>query len=169
MMHAHSLNRAKHQCPDRAALVSGGKRTSFRELHGGVGRMAATLREHGFGVGDRLAILLPNEPDYLELVFACSWLGVVAVPLNIRLSSSEVDHVLADADRRGLVRHSTLPAPTARLPQQWVADEQPLVDSTGALPEAVYDPEAILALIYTSGTTRRPKDVVVTQHSRGRA
>jgi long-chain acyl-CoA synthetase len=50
--------------PRSRGLVSGGKRTSFRELHGRVGRMAATLREHGFGVGDRLAILLPNEPDY---------------------------------------------------------------------------------------------------------
>ena len=52
--------------------------------------------------GDRLAMLLPNEPEYLELIYACSWLGVIAVPVNARSSAAEIDRVLADASPRGL-------------------------------------------------------------------
>ena len=51
-------------------------------------------------MGDRLAILLPNGPEYIELVYACSWLGVIVVPINTRLAPVEIDRVLADANPR---------------------------------------------------------------------
>jgi long-chain acyl-CoA synthetase len=109
-----------------------------------------------------LAILLPNEPEYIELVYACSWLGVIAVPLNARFSAVEVDRVLADASPRGMIRHSSLPVPTVQLSWQLVLDEEPLDSGSDSYPDAIYDPEAILALVYTSGTTGRPKGVVQT-------
>ena len=59
------------------------------------------LSAHGFGAGDRLALLLPNSPEYIELVYACSWLGVIVVPLNTRLSLAEIDGVLTDATHMG--------------------------------------------------------------------
>ena len=90
------------------------------------------------------------------------WLGVIAVPLNTRLSAVEIDHVLADASPRGLIRHSSLPVPTVQLPWQRVLDEEPLDVSGDSCPDPIYDPEAILALIYTSGTTGRPKGVALT-------
>src|ERR1700749_305841 len=102
MIHTHSLGRAARYFPQRTALVSGGTRTTFRELHSRVANIAAALSHHGFRVDDRLAILLPNEPEYIELVYACAWLGLIAVPLNTRLSATEIDHVLADASPRGL-------------------------------------------------------------------
>src|SRR5262249_39869239 len=162
MIHTHSLGRAARYYPERTALASGGTRSTFRQLHERVARLAAALSRHGFGAGDRLAILLPNEPEYLELVYACAWLGVIAVPLNIRLSASEIDPVLADASRGGLIRHSSLPAPSVQLAWQLVLDAEPLDVRSDASPDAMYDPEAILALVYTSGTTGRPKGVVVT-------
>ncbi|HST12381.1 MAG TPA: AMP-binding protein, partial [Terriglobales bacterium] len=116
----------------------------------------------GFGAGDRLAFLLPNGPEYIELVYACSWLGLIAVPVNTRLSVVEIDRVLADASPRGLVRHSSLPVPKVRLPWQRVLDEEPWEVRKDSRPNVHYDPEAILALIYTSGTTGRPKGVVLT-------
>src|SRR6202042_2280215 len=122
---------------------------------------AAALVGHGFVAGDRLALLLPNSPDYIEVVYACSWLGVTAVPINARLSAAEINQVLLDAKPRGLVRHSSLPKPAAQLPWQLVLDEQPLEIQNDSCPYPVYDPEAILALIYTSGTTGRPKGVTV--------
>jgi acyl-CoA synthetase (AMP-forming)/AMP-acid ligase II len=82
MIHTHSLGRAARYYPERTALAAGGTRSTFRELNDRVARIAAALNRHGFGVGERLAILLPNEPEYIELVYACSWLGVIAVPLN---------------------------------------------------------------------------------------
>ncbi len=162
MLHTHSLERAARFFSDRPALVRDGSRATFRELHARVGGLAAALTRHGFKSGDRLAFLLPNGPDYIELLYACHWLGVIAVPLNTRHAIPELDHVLLDAAPHGLIRHSSLPTPTVQLPWQTVIDEEPLDTATGALPDAVYDPEAIAALLYTSGTTAHPKGVVIT-------
>ena len=162
MIYLHSLGRASRYYPERTALVVDGAPISFQGLHQRVRGIAASLTEHGFAVGDRLALLLPNGPEYIELVYACSWLGVTAVPINARLSAAEIDRVLLDAKPRGLVRHSSLPKPLAQVPWQLVLDEQPLDVRNDSCPDPVYDPEAILALIYTSGTTGRPKGVMVT-------
>ncbi len=162
MIHTHSLGRAVRYYPERAALAPSGIRLTFRELHDRVANIAAALSRLGFEAGDRLALLLPNVPEYIELVYACSWLGVIAVPLNTRLSAVEIDRVLSDASPRGLVRHSSLSVPTTRLPWQRVLDQDPWELLHDSPPDIRYDPEAILALIYTSGTTGRPKGVVVT-------
>jgi long-chain acyl-CoA synthetase len=162
MIYTHSLGRASRYYPERTALAPSGTRLTFRELHDRVASVAAALSELGFEAGDRLALLLPNGPQYIELVYACSWLGVIAVPLNTRLSAAEIDRVLADASPRGLVRHSSLPVPTARLSWQRVIDKEAWEARNDARPEVHYDPEAILALIYTSGTTGRPKGVMLT-------
>src|SRR5882724_1221880 len=153
MIHVHSLGRAARYFPGRPALSSGNTRLTFGELHDRVARVAAALSRHGFAAGDRLALLLPNEAEYLELIYACAWLGVIAVPLNTRLSAVEIDHVLADASPRGMIRHSSLPAPTVQLSWQLVLDEAPLDVRSEPYPDAIYDPQAVLTLIYTSGTT----------------
>jgi long-chain acyl-CoA synthetase len=162
MIHIHFLARAARYYPERNALARGGVYLTFRELHDRVGRIAATLRRHDFKPGDRLAILLPNEPEYIELIYACCWLGVTVIPLNARLSAAEIDHAIADGTPRGLIRHSSLPAPTVPLSWQLVLDKSPLDLRDDPYPDAIYDPDAILALIYTSGTTGRPKGVVLT-------
>ncbi len=89
----------------------------------------------GFLPGDRLALLLPNGPDYIELVYACSWLGIIAVPINTRLSPVEIDHVLGDASPRGLIRHSTLPSPESRVPLEFVLDQGHLDGLSGPCPD----------------------------------
>src|SRR4029077_1186501 len=101
MIYVHSLGRGARYFPERTSFAANGTRSTLRELHARVGRIAAALTKHGFKAGDRLAILLPNEPDYIELVYACAWLGVIAVPLNTRLSVKEIDGILTDAQPRG--------------------------------------------------------------------
>jgi acyl-CoA synthetase (AMP-forming)/AMP-acid ligase II len=162
MIHAHTLGRAARYYPEQIALSSGGTRRTFRELHDRVAGIAAALGKHGFRPGDRLALLLPNESDYLELVYACAWLGLIAVPVNTRLSIPEIDHLIGDASPRGLIRHSSLPVPTVKLSWEIALDQEALEVQSGSHPEAIYDPEAILALVYTSGTTGHPKGVAVT-------
>jgi long-chain acyl-CoA synthetase len=162
MIHAHSLGRAARYYGERMALASGTARPTFRELHDRVSGIVDALSGHGFQASDRLALLLPNEHDYLELVYACAWLGVTVVPVNIRLSQMEIDHVIADASPRGLIRHSSLPTPTVKLSWELVLDQEHLEVQSKSHPEPIYNPEAILALVYTSGTTGHPKGVAVS-------
>ena len=140
MIHVHSLGRAARYFPQRPAVSSGATRLTFGELNGRVAQVAAALSRHGFATGDRLALLLPNEAEYLVLIYACAWLGVIAVPVNTRFSAVEIDRVLADAKPHGLIRHSSLPAPTVQVPWQRVLDEEPLELQSGSCPEAIYDP-----------------------------
>src|SRR5438132_5480699 len=162
MIHTHSLGRAARYVAGWPAVAAGGRRSTFRELHDRVASIAAALHRHGFAAGDRLALLLPNEREYIELVYACAWLGVIAVPLNTRLAAVELDHVLTDASPRGLIRHSSLAVPTVQPPWQRVIDEEPLDVSSNSCGDPIYDTKAILALIYTSGTTGRPKGVALS-------
>src|ERR1700730_558380 len=161
MISDYTLVRAARYFPERSALAANRTRSTFRELHTRVGRIAAALTKHGFKGGDRLALLLPNEPDYIQIVYACAWLGIIAVPLNTRLSVKEIDGILSDANPRGLIRHSSLAVPTAQVSWQRVIDQDPLDVQSDSIPDPVYDPNAILALIYTSGTTGRPKGVAI--------
>src|SRR5271170_3179899 len=165
MIYVHSLGRALRFYPGRAALARDGRSVTFRELHTRVLGIAGTLTSHGLGVGDRLALLLPNGPDYIELIYACSMLGVIAVPLNTRLSANEIDGVLEDSRPRGIVRHSSLAAPGVGLSWQQVIDKEPLPLGSDPVSKIFYDPEAVLGLIYTSGTTGRPKGVMVTHNN----
>src|SRR6202162_1011235 len=162
MIYVHSLGRALRFYPGQTALARDGRLLTFRELHTRVEGIAGTLSSQGVGVGDRLALLLPNGPDYIELIYACSMLGVIAVPLNTRLSTKEIDGVLEDARPHGIVRHSSLAVPEVQLGWQQVIDQDPLRINSGPVPKILYDPEAVLGLIYTSGTTGRPKGVIVT-------
>src|SRR5437762_11749727 len=105
----HSIGRAARYFPERTALAANGTRSTFRELHDRDGRIAAPLTKHGFKAGDRLAILLPNEPDYSELDYACARPGVIVGPLNTRRSVKPLDGIVDDAAPRGLGRHAPLP------------------------------------------------------------
>ena len=168
MMYVHSMERAVRYFRDRPALRTGDRLLNFRELHDAVRMLAAELAFAGFQPGDRLALLLPNGPEYVQLVYACSWLGVIVVPINTRLSVVEIDRVLENAAPRGLVRHSSLPEPaTSHFSWEVVLDQEHWDQEhwdgrKGFCPDPIYDPDATLALIYTSGTTGRPKGVMVS-------
>src|SRR5882672_8779153 len=88
MIHTHSLGRAARYFGGRPAVASARKRSTFRELRDRVASIAAALHRLGFADGDRLALLLPNEREYIELVYACAWLGVIEEePLDVSSNS----------------------------------------------------------------------------------
>jgi long-chain acyl-CoA synthetase len=161
MLYHHTLGLAARYYPDRPALNSGGRHVTFRELAARVEQVAAELHQRGFRPGDRLAMLMPNSAEYVELVLACCRIGVISVPLNIRYAQAELDDVLDDAKPRGLVRDRNLPQPSKRLEWEHVQGEREL-GSDGPCPPAFYDPSAPLVLFYTSGTTGRSKGVPLT-------
>jgi acyl-CoA synthetase (AMP-forming)/AMP-acid ligase II len=163
MIYTHSIGRALQYFPQHTALLRDGQTVTFLELDFRVRKIAAALQRRGFLSGDRLAFLMPNGADYIELVYACSLLGVIAVPINTRYVGAEIDRLLEDARPRGLVRYSKFPAPTVSLDWEHVIDLAPLDDAEEELYAGeFYDPDAILVLLYTSGTTGAPKGAALT-------
>jgi acyl-CoA synthetase (AMP-forming)/AMP-acid ligase II len=163
MIYTHSVGRALQYFPQHTALLRDGAVITFPELDIRVRKIAAALRRRGFLSGERLAFLLPNGPDYIELVYACSLLGVIAVPINTRYAGAEIDRLLEDARPRGLIRHSKFPTPTVSLDWDHVIDLAPLNDAEEELYAGeFYDPDAILVLVYTSGTTGDSKGAALT-------
>ena len=163
MIYTHSVGRALQYFPQYTALLRNGQRVTFRDLDLKVRRIAAALRGRGLQSGERLALLMPNGVDYIELVFACALLGVIAVPINTRYAGAEIDRLLEDSQPRGLIRYSKCLVPTARTDWELVIDCEPFGEIDGPPHEGeFYDPDAILVLLYTSGTTGQPKGAALT-------
>jgi len=166
MIYTHSVGRALQYFPQHTALLRNGQAVTFLELDVRVRRISAALRRRGFLSGERLAFLMPNGADYIELLYACSLLGVIAVPINTRYAGAEIDRLLKDARPRGLIRHSMFPTPTVRTDWEHVIDLAPLEDAEEELYAGeFYDPDAILVLLYTSGTTGAPKGAALTHEN----
>lgn len=162
MIYVHSLGRAARYHSEQTALFIEGTPITFRELDSRVARIAGGLIKHGLRQGDRLAVLLPNGPDFIQLVYACSRLGLIIVPINTESSAAEIDRVLNDSTPRGLVQHPAAARLGTKVPWQLVLDGKRLNIGNGLPPEIFYNPEAILAMIYTSGTRGDAKGVMLT-------
>jgi long-chain acyl-CoA synthetase len=163
MLYAHTMGRAARFFSRRVAVVDGARRVTYGELGARVDRLAGLLVSKGFSAGDRLAYLLPNSLEFVELTLACCRLGVIAVPLNTRYAVPELDEALRDAEPKGFVRHPALPEPHFCAEWQVVVSDAVLQETSNAtLPEPIHDPEAIFGLFYTSGTTGRAKGVMLT-------
>src|SRR5947209_5805942 len=130
MLYGQTLGRAARFFPRHLAVVDGERRVTYGELARRVERLARLLATKGFVAGDRLAYLLPNSLEFVELTFACCRLGIIAVPLNTRYAIPELDEALRDAEPRGFVRSLTLPEPNFRA--EWQASMDDLcLSSTG--------------------------------------
>ncbi|MGW6024129.1 acyl-CoA synthetase [Streptomyces sp. NPDC055099] len=164
--------RRARKTPHRTALTHQGRTISYAVLHSRVLRLAHALRAHGVRRGDRVAYLGPNHPAYLETFFAAGALGAVFVPLNTRLAAPEIAYQLADAGARTLVHSPAHASVVADLRQ--TAGQVVLAVEVGAeyeallggsveevLDEAVGGDDVCL-LMYTSGTTGRPKGAMLT-------
>src|ERR1700730_1293375 len=163
MIYTHSIGRALQYFPHCTAVLRDAQSLTFRDLDVRVRKIASALRRRGLQSGERLAFLMPNAVDYIELVYACSLLGVIAVPINTRYAGAEIDRLLEDARPRGLIRHSKLPVPAVRLEWEHVIDLAPLDEANEELYAGeFYDPDAVLVLLYTSGTTGAPKGAALT-------
>lgn len=163
---------------DAAALVDGGSRITFAVLRRRTRRLAAGLRRLGVEPGDRVAILLGNRAEYLEIYLAAASIGAIAVPLNARLTPQEHVLLMRDAEPKALF---TTPekAQTVVLTQAAIASLQSVIMlDDGGSGDAGYEtliaggePEArpIAAtsddpaiVLYTSGTTSGPKGAILS-------
>jgi fatty-acyl-CoA synthase len=167
--------------PEKPAIIFEGESLSYAGLSARIEQAARALR-HEFGVsrGDRVAILSLNRPDYLVLLYACARLGAMLVPLNWRLAVAEQLFILTDATAKVLVLEQAfagiLPALQNQLPDTRVVglDFAPpransfdtlLARARGEAANPHVDLYSPLLIVYTSGTTGRPKGAVLRQEA----
>ena len=142
---ALSLLYAAERAPERDALVADDRRLTYADLRVRAARIATGLAARGVRRGDRVACVLANEPETVELYWGCQWLGAVFVPLSHRISEADLAYCIDDAEAAVVVRE---PAEVTEL----VAE----AEHPGALDLEEGEPSIQL---YTSGTTGRPKGV----------
>lgn len=183
------LERTAHVFPEKLGVVDGDRRVSYGEFAARVYRLASALSRRGVSPGDRVAVLCRNALEVLEAHFAVPQIGAILVPINVRLQRDEVRYILDHSRAKALLldaalapvlepvraqlpdlqlvvwidvdgRHGSATAPPA------VADEEyEAFIGTGSPEPSVYplrDEEETLSINYTSGTTGRPKGVMVT-------
>ena len=167
--------------PDKPALRSEGGTLTYAAMAARIEAAARALKsELRVGRGDRVAVLAANHPDYLVLLYACARLGAMLVPLNWRLAVPEQLFTLTDASVGALLVEKdfgSVIAPLAEaLPQTRVVGldfapaggwsfEELLASRCGESRNPRIDLSAPLLVVYTSGTTGRPKGSVLRQEA----
>ncbi|WP_337188121.1 long-chain-fatty-acid--CoA ligase [Phenylobacterium sp.] len=165
--------------PQATALEFEGRSVTFADLDAATDRLAAGLRALGVGSGDRVAYLGRNSDRFFELMFAANKLAAVITPLNWRLAPPEIAYILDDAEPAvtfvgeacdGLwAQASALARTTTRvlpLGEATAGDLADLIGQAAAGFEATQiDPEQAAILLYTSGTTGRPKGAMLSHRS----
>ena len=156
--------------PDAVALIVDGERTTYAEFDDRCRRVGHALRALGVHAGDRVAVLLPNAREWFEAVHGTGRIGAVAVPVNVHFKADEAGHVVRDSGAVAVVVDVELVDALAGVP-----DVPRLVVDAGDAPD---DYEAALAragserldptgdgwpttMLYTSGTTGKPKGVAI--------
>ncbi|AZP21522.1 long-chain-fatty-acid--CoA ligase [Streptomyces aquilus] len=163
--------RRARKTPHRTALVHGDTTWTYAQLYERTTRLAHALRARGVRRGDRIAYLGPNHPSYLETLFAAGTLGAVFVPLNIRLAGPEIAYQLADSGAKALVYGPQYAGLVAGLPgdtdvrsyvEVGAEYEEELARSSSEPIDQPVTPDDTCIIMYTSGTTGRPKGAMLT-------
>lgn len=179
------LTKRAQICPNREAIVEfeRDRRFTFAELNARANRVANALLERGIRPGDRVATLLKNSVEFVETYFAVAKIGAVMVPVNWRLVAAEIAYILQDSGTKALVYDSDFDEAVTALHngahgelaiEQWIRRE----NGDSGVPAWALDYDAYAAasvvtepptgawdddnlfIMYTSGTTGRPKGAV---------
>lgn len=152
--------------PERIAIVFGAERISYGALSRRVALTAGWLASRGIGQGDVVAVLMKNSAAFVEIAIAVGHIGGVFLPINFRLSADEVGYITGDAGAKLLIADAELAASAALATDVVLLDAAVQADSTrlglDAVPAArvARQPSDLFRLMYTSGTTDRPKGVM---------
>lgn len=159
--------------PGRIALeeLATGRTLSYAGLDSRASALAAMLRDHGVSEGDRVAILCRNRIAFFETLFGCARIGAILVPLNWRMPPAELDQLIEDSAPTLLLYGSEDSAAAGQLSGGTSAigldeDFEALIGQVGSEPQGSFrthwPADGIWYLLYTSGTTGRPKGVIYT-------
>jgi len=183
-----NLRKWSERDPEKVAIIYEDKPITYRMLNEGANRVAHYLQKKGLKKGDRVAVLLFNRPEFLEVYYAAAKLGLIFVPLNFRLTPSELEFQLNDSGTRLLVFDDALTEKVQPLLSKTTVEKDKFVCARCGLPEGSGCPdwaedyhEAVkdcsvaeprpeepvylqdeLCIMYTSGVTGFPKGAVLT-------
>ncbi len=153
------LHRAAVAWPDRPALFSGHDAVSdYAGLERAAREVAGWLKARGVGPGDRVALFMGNAPDYLHALFGIWYAGAVAVPVNAKLHAAEAAWIVGNAGAREVLADAPR---IAALGEQGIDATEP-GRAAPVVAAAARAPGDLAWLFYTSGTTGRPKGVMIT-------
>ncbi|HVT65441.1 MAG TPA: long-chain fatty acid--CoA ligase [Mycobacteriales bacterium] len=162
--------------PDRPVAICDGRTTTYGELATNVAALAGGLAERGLAAGDVVALLSYNCTEFLEAIFAANHLGAIAMPINWRLATPEVRYILEHSGAKAIVCDEALSA-VAEAASAGLGTEltkicvnevgrpgwSTLQSLRGApVARVAAMPNDVHRLMYTSGTTGRPKGVMLT-------
>jgi fatty-acyl-CoA synthase len=173
--------RARSLYADRLAVVDGALRLTYEQLFARCDRWSSVLASWGVRHGDRVAYIAPNTHAQLEAFYAVPQLGAVLVPLNYRLAATDFAYMIAHSGAKIVCVHSdylaTADSIRAQCPQveHWVAlegeragfepYERLVAAASGEFTPPVIAESDLLTINYTSGTTSRPKGVMITHRN----
>lgn len=177
------LRRAAEATPAKLALIAGDRSWTSGEFHDAVQRLAVSLTGLGIRAGDRVALQLTNGPELVLAYYACFQIGAISVPLNARFAAPEIEYALNHSASRVCISQSDLFGRVALLRSSLktlehvvLIDNADRFSGTRAFGELLDGPahdqtfppvpeDAVAAILYTSGTTSRPKGVTHTHRS----
>ncbi|MFG2361934.1 AMP-binding protein [Streptomyces mirabilis] len=152
------IDAASEKFGDRVFLHVGDTTRTYAQTREATATMAGALAARGCGPGDRIAALLSNRIELVDLILGCAWLGAVVVPLNTALRGQSLRHVLREARPRFLYAEPESAQRAAEAGYRGVvwtagAADAPVSGVTAPLPPAPVRPEDTASILFTSGTT----------------
>ncbi|MER6348022.1 long-chain-fatty-acid--CoA ligase [Streptomyces sp. NPDC001595] len=171
---AENLTETARRHPDRPALRFGSVVLTYAEVDAAASEVARALLAQGLEPGDRVGVMLPNVPAFVAYYYGVLRAGGVVVPMNPLLRAREIEHCLADSGARRLfVSEAAAPeaakgAETAGATVTPVGPGLPAADDTAGPVTAERRDDDLAVILYTSGTTGRPKGAALTHRNLGR-
>lgn len=157
--------------PTKTALIDieNGRKLSYEELNARASRWARFFQKHHVHKGDRIALLTYNQNEVFEIIFACGKIGAIFVPLNWRLASEELQYIFNDCSPKILLYHERFFHTIKNLEETTFISfslQELEIDTLSAdhFPVPINESEPWL-IIYTGGTTGRPKGVVLSHRA----
>jgi len=163
--------------PEKIALIGGGRAATFASTNARMNQLAHGLSDFGLKSGDRIAVLSRNRPEVFE-AYGSAKVGIAVMPLNCRHTHEELLHTLRDGEPVAILAESAFAGAIDKLrahlpfvrhyvqfddaPTGWLSYEALLAQASPEEPIATVAPDDLLCLMYTSGTTGRPKGAMLT-------